>query len=500
MKADEKAKSGSIQLGRLFSFMFLPFLVLLFIKSMLNQTLSDANVAEISFLFVVIHFIFVTILFLSFLPSKTALIIALGLLFRVLLLVVDRFTTVEMPFIGNSGDAEGFFVAATRISEDLSIAGETYGGAYTALLGYLFYFVGIDRVIGQYVNVLLGIISIILLAKILEILEISEKISAVAIFLAAFMPLVAIHSVMLLRESIIQVLVTVGLYFFVRGIFENRFLWTALSLAAIAGASIFHAGVVGVLFGFALVSAFTYREEGKFSFGIKRITPAILIGFAIIGALLRYPELFLGKFQSLESPDDLIETGLSGRGGSAYLTGIEVTDWFTFILYAPLRAFYFATSPLPWDWRGAGDILAFGLDSVVYFAVIGYFLFSKIGDKNKRYLALAFAFALLITCLVFGVGVSNSGTAIRHRAKLIAIFLVLFALLLDSRRKKLSRLNKKFYSSFNFYSGSPESVVSNDGNRSHRSSRRNIDSKSFKRRKQGTGLTLPPDSGPRGFN
>lgn len=53
---------------------------------------------------------------------------------------------------------------------------------------------------------------------------------------------------------------------------------------------------------------------------------------------------------------------------------------------------------------------------------------------------------LLGSSLIFGIGVSNAGTAVRHRQKLIPVFLILLAIIMDCRKKLISKRNSKFRS------------------------------------------------------
>jgi hypothetical protein len=417
-------------------------LIITVVKAIQHQSIPVSTGSEISLALVVAHSIFLGVLCLAIRPVNFGAVLFGAFMARMIALLLDRFSSVELPFLG-SPDADGFYLAAVAVSEDLTLAGDTYGGAYTAVLGYLFYLIGPDRLLGQYLNIILSLSTLVILAATLDELRIRPNVKQLVLIVAGFMPLVIAHTSILLRESIIQTLVTAALFCFVRGLKTSQLRWVSAALVLVLCASAFHAGVIGVLIGMSLAFAFTSIQGQKLVFGLRRVTPVVLMVLALVAVLLENPELFLGKFQSLESSDDLLEYGLSGRGGSAYLESLQVDSWWSFFLYAPLRALYFVLAPMPWDWRGINDVLAFGVDSTIYLVVMVLFLSRKIKDPNRRYMALTLAFTLMITCLVFGVGVSNAGTAIRHRGKLLGFFLVLLALVLDSERIKRTIVKRK---------------------------------------------------------
>ena len=80
-------------------------------------------------------------------------------------------------FPSSGADSEGFLLSATRIANDLGlIKSSIYGGVYSKILGGLFYITSTERLLGQYINVLLGITIIVIIYNILTILGINEKV------------------------------------------------------------------------------------------------------------------------------------------------------------------------------------------------------------------------------------------------------------------------------------------------------------------------------------
>lgn len=112
-------------------------------------------------------------------------------------------------------------------------------------------------------------------------------------------------------------------------------------------------------------------------------------------------------------------------GGSAYLTSITINNPIQLVIFGPIKTFYFFTSPLPLNWRGFMDIFTFMTDSMLYLMTIVYTVKNRKLFGDKKVLIVCLIWMLVGAGLIFGIGVSNAGTAVRHRQKLMAIFLVL---------------------------------------------------------------------------
>lgn len=351
-----------------------------------------------------------------------ALILAGGLCARAGALAIDRFASFNLPFM-DSNDAEGFHNTALVISDNLSLAGDTYGGWYTGLIGYLFHWTGRDPLLAQYVNVLLGWSAVLILAWILVYLNVRVSACIRAVSVVAFLPTAVIYSAVLLREALVLFLISGSLLLFIVGLLRESWGLKIAAFGLVLGASIFHAGSVGVFFGYAVVISFTYMSDGQLRFGFRNMGPAVIMALACVVVLVQFPDLFLGKFLRYETASEVLSSRNARSGGSAYLTGLEVNNWGQFILFAPIRAFYFISVPLPWDWRGVADIAAFVMDSSVYIGSLWVAFRGSSRQRRVTPIGWAILLPVLFALLIFGAGVSNSGTAMRHRSKLIVLFL-----------------------------------------------------------------------------
>jgi len=117
-------------------------------------------------------------------------------------------------------------------------------------------------------------------------------------------------------------------------------------------------------------------------------------------------------------------------GGAAYSfyveTGIPI---FNFIVNTPIRMVYLLLSPLPMYWRGFGDMLAFAFSSLFfgYSYYIAVKTLLKPSGQHKEVVAMLLL-ASLFSAFVFGWGVSNAGTAMRHRDKFYLQHMMMIAI------------------------------------------------------------------------
>ena len=89
-------------------------------------------------------------------------------------------------------------------------------------------------------------------------------------------------------------------------------------------------------------------------------------------------------------------------------------------------------SPVPWNWRSATDIIAFIFSSLFY-AYVFFKSIPLLHNSKHSSLTNALFMTALLTLLLFGWGVSNAGTALRHRDKMVIHYLIMMAISLDNK-------------------------------------------------------------------
>jgi len=340
-----------------------------------------------------------------------------------------------LPHSGN--DSEGFLYTATLVANDLSlIKGDIYGDIYTKILGVLFYLTSTERLIGQYLNVLLGISTIVIIYRILSLLEINEKTTMLSIILISFFPHGIIFSAILLRENFITMFVSVSLYYFIKWCRQGKFIFSILSFLNLAAASLFHSGVIGIAVGYIFIYMFYDRKTDKLSFKLKTVLVFIAIILSGVLVFTQLSDVFLGKFDNIDSLNDVVSATEGRAGGSSYLVGFKANSSWQLIYVAPVMMFYFLVSPLPMNWRGINDIISFFADSIIYFILLVYSIRNGRKYIGKSPILIGILIMILVVVFIFGIGVQNAGTALRHRHKIFNIIVVFFALIHDLTEKE----------------------------------------------------------------
>lgn len=412
------------------------FFTLIILTSLFKPLIGDFEFASLFFVF--IDFSLSLLILLQF-KTKFKYIFILGFILRVFLMFWDIYFKNIFNLPNSGTDSEVYYYYAIQISNYESFTDFfTRGGIYSFINGVLFYLIGPQRIVGQYLNVLFGLNLIILINKIFDLLNINEKNKFYSILIISLFPNSLIISGIFLRESILSFLTTLSLYFFTLWFKNNKNRFLFYTVITILLASLFHSGMLSLLLGFLFPFLFYSSERKRFYFAEKTLITFFffLVIFFII--YFRFSDLLMMKFNRIEEIGDYYNTINLRLGGSAYLRNLRIDSPLLLFLFGPIKFIYFYISPLPFDWRNILDAITFFLDSLLYLIVIIKIFYFFIKEKNfysqKEYI-ISLILVIIMTAIIFGSGVGNTGSALRHRYKFISIFIILFGLL--SKNNKL---------------------------------------------------------------
>lgn len=111
------------------------------------------------------------------------------------------------------------------------------------------------------------------------------------------------------------------------------------------------------------------------------------------------------------------------QGRTAYPGYLRINTPVDLVLRGPIRVLYFLFSPFPWTIRSPLDVVGL-LDSIIYAYMILVIL--RMWPYIRRESAVRLLMLIFVGMLiVFALSVSNTGTAIRHRAKLVVILIMI---------------------------------------------------------------------------
>lgn len=363
--------------------------------------------------------------------KKIIMYIMISYILRTALMFFDIYGK-DIFVLPNSGaDSESFHFNAIKFAEH----GTKYG--ITEMTFGMFYKIfGVQRILAQHYNVLMSIVVIMIVEKVLSEFFIGKRAYNIGMLLIAFLPNYMLLSAILLRESLIVFLLTIPIPIFVKWLKTGRFKYLFISCFLTMLASMYHSGAIAPFLGYLIIFVSYDRKSNKFVFSFKTIIYLFLLGIIIISMYNSFlSKVLFAKFSSIESVSDIAEHTTSGLGGGAdYIVGGgNATSILDLVKFTPIRMFYYIASPLPWKWRGAGDIIAFVFDAIPYsVSLLGGLLTLKKNTKNKNIMVM-FLIINLVAIVIFAWGVNNSGTALRHRNKFISFNVILMGLLISNR-------------------------------------------------------------------
>ncbi len=343
----------------------------------------------------------------------------LAYFWRLLLVVWDIFFTHIFGLPNSGADSSMFFRMAVQFV-NMGDAGR--GEVFSTVMGTLFRFCGISKLYGQYLIMLTSVLAIYVFARILEQRKVDRRTSFWAVLLLALLPNYAILSSIFLREAFVAALLAISVALFIRWLEEGEYKWFLLSCLFPVLAAMLHSGSIAMLVGYIAVLLLYDRQTQKIRLRAINIIPAAVMVLVFVYLFNNYGELLFAKMMKVESLEDIGST--AALGGSSYAEYVGDSKTLGNMLrYSFARIVYFLFSPFPWQWRGLADIIAFVFSSMFYLVALLRalrYLLSPDGEHKGRVIALLIvAFCVVF---VFAWGVNNTGTATRHRDKLIVLF------------------------------------------------------------------------------
>lgn len=417
------------------------------------QPTADTDVGAIEMVLLVVNFFVLIISVFRSIGDKEdeqtiKYMIIASLLLRLGILFWDIYCRGIFVLPNSEGDAV-WYKSAARSYAFYSKSGQYDYDEYSFYIGQLYRLIGIQEITAQYLNVYFAIFSIVLVYKILTLFQVSTKNKKTAIALACFLPNSLMIMTFFLQESIIAFCIILSLYLYTKWWFTRRIVYFILAFIPSLLGSFLHSGSIVPIVAIVATFAFVSNNEHKL-----RITVLAAIGAAIITAVIfmyisSNSGTLFAKIGGTLSADSVVQhAGLTDKVTEAdYFIGIKgLPSTLDLIVNSPIRMLYFLASPVPWMWRGINDIVAF-FGSSIFYIIAFWNAIKLIRHRNgidKENGMWAYFFVLFIMILfatfMFGWGVSNSGTALRHREKFTYIFIILYVFIkeMTERARKIN--------------------------------------------------------------
>ena len=392
------------------------------------------NMDSISLIIIMINVIILSIILKGYAKTKNEyFILWLAFVARIMIMLLDVYAPDIGINIHSGGDSVAYHNTAVRIV----LNGENFaiGNMYANLLSIIYNMFGVQILIGEYFNVLLSMCSIVLIKDILDSLPINQNSRMIGLVIMALGPNYILLSPITLRESVIIFLVTVSLSAFIKGWNNHKFKYVCVAIACSILGAMFHSGTIAMALAYGIIIVLYDRNSKKFTINLKTLLVGMIVIFCFTTISIVIGDSIFGKFQRANEIMDISnEASLAASGGSVYLENQRTGSITEMIINTPIRIVYFLIAPVPWLWRGFNDVVAFIFSTSIYLCAIAYMVkalrLKKCQNKN---LVIMFLIMAIVSAIVFAWGVSNSGTALRHREKFLSVYVVMLAVCMNEK-------------------------------------------------------------------
>lgn len=386
----------------------------------------DDPVGMLSILLIV----FLSLILINKYPSIANLLIT-ALAIRIIVLFLGNI--IDLPDSGK--DAVYFENIAFKFSQDgfYRVFTDHYTGANSKFICWIiaiFYSLfGRSLLMAQSLSLFFGMGSVFLGWVIAKKLWGNQKAIKVGWILSLF-PSLVLYSVLTMREVYISFFLLVAVLGVINWSRDGRFRSIILAMFGFIGAYHFHGAMIigGIVF-LIIVGLITLNRFIK-SLLLRKINFKNFITFImifIISVLYFSNQIGAAKIGTFEESINLSRLTKimesSGRGDASYPDWLKIDSVVEYSYKGPVRAIYFIFSPFPWDIKKTSHLIG-TFDSFLYM-IIFYFIL-----KNRKIIlkdpGLRIVLLILISYFfVFGIGVGNFGTSIRHRAKFVMALILM---------------------------------------------------------------------------
>jgi hypothetical protein len=298
----------------------------------------------------------------------------------------------------------------------------------------------------QALNALFGTLIVLYASRLALEISGDEGRARRAAWLVSVFPTAVVHSALLLREVAVTLPLVIGAYHLSAWLGRRTVRHLIVAVAAVLVSMVFHSGSVGVLVAAAIwVLANWVRSVVRLR--THRLLADSIAAAAVVAVAVAVVSTNFGldKFKGTIDSQDfgvvsaVLEPGTKGR--TQYLQDLVVQTPSDLIWQTPIRLAYFLFAPFPWMVSSAVDGLGL-VDSAFFVWVAARFVRLR-AELRGNTIALPVLGSTLVMALVFSMGVTNVGTAIRHRSKMLPILAATVVALGEPRVRARRQQNRR---------------------------------------------------------
>jgi 4-amino-4-deoxy-L-arabinose transferase-like glycosyltransferase len=334
--------------------------------------------------------------------------------------------------------AEGFLVTLSNFPGFSSFS-------ISWVIGILYSLFGPSELMGQSLSLLFGMGSIFMGWSITKKLW-NQSAANKAGWVLALFPSLVLYSTIMLRESYVCFFLLLAINGIVDWIHNKNLKSFILVLAGFIGATFFHEPMILGLIMFILIILLIYIKIIFIDLINFKINLKILLVFTILLTSINFfkdfrVQKFDGELLDIDTAFEriVIKAREFDRGTAKYPNWAVPKDESEVFYKGPIRIIYFIYAPFPWDIKKNIHFVGM-LDGFFYIFLTYLILYNRKiiwADPALRIILLM----LIVYISVYGLGVGNFGTGLRHRSKFVVMFILLIAPFLPnltfSKKKKI---------------------------------------------------------------
>ena len=250
-------------------------------------------------------------------------------------------------------------------------------------------------------------------------------------WMIAIFPSLVSYSVLTMREVYITFFLLLAFYGIINWVRQRSYNSIILTVVGFVSATFFHgASIIGLFIFFLILFLDGFKESLKLLL-VKRINFKFLVVISLSSVILityvtsNISIPYLGNFQEMGNTETLENViNFRTKGDAAYPEWTKINSNIEYFYKLPIRSIYFLFSPFPWDVKKISHLVGL-FDSLLYIT-LAFLIFLNLKAILKDPTLKIILLILICYFIIFGVGVSNFGTGIRHRSKFL-IELILLA-------------------------------------------------------------------------
>jgi hypothetical protein len=226
-----------------------------------------------------------------------------------------------------------------------------------------------------------------------------------------------------------------GLVWVVRWVRQGRAKHAIWAFLLFGVGIFFHGSIFLVALAFLMVIASKISWQGARSFLQGRLRLTALAGLLVIAGGIAFWSMSGSYVDKLGQLSDIYDLDMwvsesqeryyaDGHSGNAVYPEWTIPETVGDLVWAvPLKVTYLLFSPFPWDIKTPAHLIGL-IDSLLYLGLV-IIIFLNIKTIWRNEAARTVLLVILPFVFAYGIGTSNFGTSLRHRAKFAGVLIML---------------------------------------------------------------------------